>query len=304
MTHRTNTSSIYSATYAQMEKEFGNSRIVSVVGLSTFVLGIAFGPMLLGPMSEFYGRRPIYLVSWLMFVIWIIPEAVGTNIATIIVARFFDGFAGSAFLAVAGGTVGDLFQKHELQAPMALFAVAPFMGPTMGPLVGGFINYNIDWRWTYYVLLIWSFVMWIAIIILVPETYRKFAKSNLALFKFANAASRPDSPAQQGAKPAQRDWRRPLPSSHRKSPEVRHPSAWTISVAPISAASPRTYVRQSLRPFRCPPRHPIPLLWRLSACLYDQLRFQPVADWSVIYRHRCRNAYWSRNRSYLAPRSP
>lgn len=201
-TYRTNTSSIYSATYMQMEKEFGKSRIISVLGLATFVLGIAFGPMLLGPMSEFYGRRPIYLVSWLMFVIWIIPEAVGTNIATIIVGRFFDGFAGSSFLAVAGGTVGDLFRKHELQAPMALFAVAPFLGPTSGPLVGGFINYYIDWRWTYYVLLIWSFAMWIAIIVLVPETYRKFFLRPVISLRFAKAVSRPYSSAQQGTKPA------------------------------------------------------------------------------------------------------
>lgn len=156
-----------------MQKEFGNSTIISTLGLSTFVLGLGCGPMLLGPMSEFFGRRPIYITSWIMFVIWMIPEAVAKNITTVIVGRFFDGFAGSSFLAISGGTVGDLFDKNELQAPMALFTVSPFIGPTMGPLIGGFINYYIDWRWTYYLLLIWSFVMWIAIIALVPETYRK-----------------------------------------------------------------------------------------------------------------------------------
>lgn len=156
-----------------MEQEFHNSRIVSVLGLSTFVAGIALGPMFLSPLSEFYGRRPIYLVSWLMFVIWIIPQAVATNIQTIVVTRFFDGFAGSAFLAVAGGTVGDLFAKEDLQKPMALFSIAPFIGPSMGPLLGGFINYNVDWRWTYYVLLIWSGLLYAAIVFLTPETYRK-----------------------------------------------------------------------------------------------------------------------------------
>jgi MFS family permease len=40
-----------------------------------------------------------------MFVIWLIPEAVAQNLATVIVGRFFDGFAGSAFLAVAAGSV-------------------------------------------------------------------------------------------------------------------------------------------------------------------------------------------------------
>ncbi|KZZ96798.1 Major facilitator superfamily domain, general substrate transporter [Moelleriella libera RCEF 2490] len=173
-------SSIYTATYTKMEDEFHNSRIVSVVGLSAFVLGISFGPMFLSPMSEFYGRRPIYLVSWTTYLIFLVPQAVAKNIATVIVFRFLDGFTGSTFLAVAGGTVGDLFARNELQAPMALFSVSPFIGPSMGPLFGGFINYNVDWRWTYYVLLIWSGVVWFAVVFLVPETYHPILLRNKA----------------------------------------------------------------------------------------------------------------------------
>ncbi len=43
-------------------------------------------------------------------------------------ARFLDGFAGSAFLTVAGGTVGDLFVREDLQAPMMIYTAAPFIG--------------------------------------------------------------------------------------------------------------------------------------------------------------------------------
>ncbi|KAL6874992.1 major facilitator superfamily domain-containing protein [Trichoderma novae-zelandiae] len=173
-------SSIYTSTYTQMEAEFHNKRIVSQLGLSAFVLGIAFGPMLLSPLSEFYGRRPIYLVAWTMYVIWLVPSAVARNMATMIVARFFDGLAGSAFLTVSGGTTGDLFARHELQLPMAVFSIAPFIGPSIGPLLGGFINYFAHWRWTYYVLLIWAGVMWVAIVLLVPETYHPILLRNKA----------------------------------------------------------------------------------------------------------------------------
>ena len=48
--------------------------------------------------------------------------------------RFFNGIAGSAFLSVAGGTVGDLFARHELSAPMMLYTASPFVGPEVGPL--------------------------------------------------------------------------------------------------------------------------------------------------------------------------
>ncbi|PTB77834.1 MFS general substrate transporter [Trichoderma longibrachiatum ATCC 18648] len=173
-------SSIYTSTYTQMEAEFHNAREISVLGLSTFVLGIAVGPMLLSPMSEFYGRRPVYLVSWTMYVIWLVPAAVARGVATIIVARFFDGLAGSAFLTVSGGTTGDLFAKHELQLPMAVFSIAPFIGPSIGPLLGGFINSFTHWRWTYYVLLIWAGVMWVAIVLFVPETYHPILLRNKA----------------------------------------------------------------------------------------------------------------------------
>ncbi|KAG8671497.1 hypothetical protein FPOAC2_04839 [Fusarium poae] len=120
-------SSIYTSTYEQMEAEFGSSREISILGLSAFVLGIGLEPMFLRPMSEFYGRRPTYIVSWSMYLVWIIPQAVAQNIETVIVSRFLDGFSGSAFLAVSGGTVGDLFTANEIQAPMLMFSIATFV---------------------------------------------------------------------------------------------------------------------------------------------------------------------------------
>ena len=62
-----------------------------------------FGPSLsvlehLANDGQFYGRRPIYIISLVFFVIWIIPSAVAKNIQTMLIARFIDGVAGSAFL--------------------------------------------------------------------------------------------------------------------------------------------------------------------------------------------------------------
>ena len=100
-------SSMYTLTYDQITTEFHISREVATLGLSLFVIGLGLGPMILGPLSEFYGRRPIYIISFGFFLIWLIPCAVAKNVGTELVSRFIDGFAGSAFLSVAGGTVGD-----------------------------------------------------------------------------------------------------------------------------------------------------------------------------------------------------
>lgn len=121
------TSSLYTSTYAQIEAEFGCSRIVATLGLSLFVLGLGIGPMLLGPLSEFYGRRKIYICSLTMFLIWFAPCAAAQNIQTELVGRFFSGLCGAAFLSVAGGTVGDMFDRNSLQAPMMVYTASPFI---------------------------------------------------------------------------------------------------------------------------------------------------------------------------------
>lgn len=163
---------MYTATYTQMDVEFGNSRLVATLGLSTFVLGIALGPFW-SPLAEFYGRRPIYLAAFAAFMVFLIPSAVAQNIETMIVVRFFQGLAGSAFLSVSGGTVGDLFARDEMQAPMAIFTTAPFIGPSTGPLIGGLTNSFISWRWTHYIKLMESGVLIVSLYFFVPETYRK-----------------------------------------------------------------------------------------------------------------------------------
>lgn len=165
------TSSIYTTTYDQIQRDFDASPLICALGLSTFVFGISFGPLLTAPLSEYYGRRPIYLVSWSAFIVWTIPSAVAQNMETLTVTRFFDGLTGSSFLSVAGGTVGDIFHTDDIQKPMVLISLAPFIGPSIGPILGGLINFYLDWRWTYYIALIWATFVLVAIILAAPETY-------------------------------------------------------------------------------------------------------------------------------------
>lgn len=216
-----------------MNEEFGTSRIVATLGLSFFVLGISLGPMMLSPLSEFYGRRPIYIIAWSLYLIWTIPSAVAQNIETMLIARFFTGLSGSAFLAVSGGTVGDLFNRHELQAPMILWSLTPFCGPAIGPTIGGFINYFTSWRWTYYVLIIWDFVMLVAIVCLVPETYREFD----SLCEAGKEKRKKERPADAPIQILSSFARRPGRSGKRQGTTDGKPP-WRTLISPFQGPSP------------------------------------------------------------------
>jgi hypothetical protein len=78
-------SALYTSTYLQMEEEYGISREVATVGLTTYVCGLGLGPMVLGPLSEFYGRRIIYLCAFGGFFVWLIPCAVAPDIGSMLV---------------------------------------------------------------------------------------------------------------------------------------------------------------------------------------------------------------------------
>ena len=90
----------------------------------------------------------------ILIAVWQIPSAVAHNIRTLLIPRALAGFSGAAFLSVAGGSITDMWTKSDISWPMGIYTLGPFLGPTLGPLVSGFINQNTSWRWTFYVIMI------------------------------------------------------------------------------------------------------------------------------------------------------
>ncbi|RAQ58824.1 MFS multidrug transporter [Aspergillus flavus] len=164
-------SSVITADIEGPAEEFGVSREVSLVVVTVFVIGFGVGPMAFAPMSEMFGRRPVYALTLLIAVIFIIPCAVSKNIGTLIVCRAIDGIAFSAPMTLVGGTLADLWKNEERGVPMAAFSASPFLGPAIGPLAGGYLADAAGWRWLYWLMLILAFVAWVLITFTVPETY-------------------------------------------------------------------------------------------------------------------------------------
>ncbi|PFH48800.1 hypothetical protein AMATHDRAFT_149102 [Amanita thiersii Skay4041] len=167
----TSASSLAAFTESGIEREFGVSHTVAILGISLFVAGLGTGPLLAGPLSEVYGRNYVYQVSYGLFFAFSWPVAFAPNISVHLIFRYATGFCGATFLSVAGGSVSDMFSNATVANPMAVYTISPFIGPVIGPLIGGFINQNLNWRWTYYIVLIWVFCELLALFIFVPETY-------------------------------------------------------------------------------------------------------------------------------------
>ncbi|KAA8626770.1 multidrug resistant protein [Pyrenophora tritici-repentis] len=164
-------SAVITADLGGVSKEFRVSEEVALLTITLFVVGFGVGPMAFAPASEIWGRRPVYGVTLALAVIFTIPGAVAQNIGTLLVTRFIAGVAFSAPMTLVGGTLADMWRSEERGVPMAAFSAAPFIGPGVGPLVGGYLSQAGGWRWLYWIQLILSAVVWVLITFTVPETY-------------------------------------------------------------------------------------------------------------------------------------
>ncbi|KAG9642641.1 MFS general substrate transporter, partial [Aureobasidium melanogenum] len=165
-------SSVFSTTTFVTAELFGVSSEVMILGLSLYVLGFAFGPLIWGPLSEAYGRtRPLF-AGMIIFCIFQVPVAVAQNLQTIFICRFLGGVAGAAPLAILGGMFVDFMKPINRGVATSVFAGAVFAGPVAGPVVGSFITYSyLGWRWTAWITLIMSAFFTIIAYLVTPETY-------------------------------------------------------------------------------------------------------------------------------------
>lgn len=164
-------SSAYTGALVEIMTDFQISEEVFILGISLFVIGFAVGPVIWSPLSEHYGRRPVHIISAMALTVFCAGAAGAKNIQSLIILRFLAGSFGSAPMAVPGGVIADIFPAITRGLAGGIWAIAPFLGPTIGPIVGGFLGESAGWRWVHGLLAIFSGVVWLALIVLLPETY-------------------------------------------------------------------------------------------------------------------------------------
>lgn len=122
--------------------------------VSSYLLGYAFGPLFIAPMSETYGRLPVYHISTLGFILFNVACAKSTNFPMVVVFRIMSGVCGCTPLTLGPGSISDMF-KQEVRGKILSIWVLPIMlGPTVGPIAGGYLSEAAGWRWDFWFLVI------------------------------------------------------------------------------------------------------------------------------------------------------
>lgn len=135
----------------QLAEEFGiTSDAIIAMTVSVFVLGYAIGPLFIGPLSEIYGRSRVLQLSNLFYLVWNIGCGFSQNTGQLIAFRFLAGIGGSAPLAVGGGALGDIWRTEERGRAIAIYSLAPLLGPVIGPVCGAWISERSTWRWVFW----------------------------------------------------------------------------------------------------------------------------------------------------------
>ncbi|KAF2101507.1 MFS multidrug transporter-like protein [Rhizodiscina lignyota] len=147
-------SSIYMPARNSIIERFNVSLTIAILPYSFYVFGQALGPLLAAPLSENFGRRGTYVPCMLLFGLFTLGAGLSQSIASLTICRFFAGVFGSPVLSVSAGTMADIWTPQQRPIPLATLTMIPFLGPSLGPLISGFVIPATSWRWSQWIICI------------------------------------------------------------------------------------------------------------------------------------------------------
>lgn len=164
-------STIMAPALTTISKELDMNSVEAVMALSAFMLATAFGPLVIGPLSEVYGRKPILHASNVWFLIWNLVCGFANSKGLLIAARFLAGFGASAIYSLAGGVLGDVWRPEQRGRSLGIYLLIPLLGAAVGPIIGGFMAARTTWRWMFWSTSAFQAVMLIICFPAFHETY-------------------------------------------------------------------------------------------------------------------------------------
>jgi len=160
-------------------------RIIAILGgieyyswvITIYMLTSTIATVLVGKLSDIYGRKPFLLTGIVLFVIGAFLCGTSSTIIHLITYRGIQGFGGGILMAATVTAVGDLFAPRERAkwtgVMMAIFGFSSVLGPTLG----GFIVDHMHWKWVFWIFLPFGLVAFVMISIMFPKSNRAASES-------------------------------------------------------------------------------------------------------------------------------
>ncbi|KAH8586258.1 MFS transporter [Bisporella sp. PMI_857] len=164
-------SSLPSGAHTAIAEAFHLTSDVSLVLLnSLYLVGFTIGPLIFGPMSEFYGRQPVLISTYIGYMLCTLACALSPSYVTLVIFRLLCGMNAAAPNAIIAGLYSDIYHNPQHRGiAMASFMFITTLGPQVGPIISGFVSV-VSWRWTFWVGLSITAVGLPAVLLL-PETF-------------------------------------------------------------------------------------------------------------------------------------
>jgi len=150
---------LYLPAIPAMVAEFGATASDGQLTLSTFMLGIAVGQLIFGPLSDYYGRLPVVKIGTVLFLGTSIACALASSMEFMWLARLAQGLAAASGPVIARAIVRDRYEGPRAAQIMAILSGAMAVVPLMAPTLGAWLLILVSWRATYIALAIFAGVV-------------------------------------------------------------------------------------------------------------------------------------------------
>jgi DHA1 family bicyclomycin/chloramphenicol resistance-like MFS transporter len=156
--------------------------------ITLYLIGLAVGQLLYGPLSDRFGRRPVLLGGMTLFTLASAATALAPTPAILIGARVLQSIGGCAGLVLGRAAVRDAATPEKAAGQLALLTVTMAMVPAIAPAIGGYITAFVHWRASYFLLAAIGAGTLLATVLLLPET--NYGSSRRAPLSFGRGYSR------------------------------------------------------------------------------------------------------------------